>query len=314
MGKRKLIIDTDCGSDDAVAIAMALHDERYEILMFSAVSGNVRVDQACSNLLTTLKVCDTYYPPVYRGCNEMLKRDFVGAADTHGNDGMGDLGLVDYSLKPEEGDAVEKILETLKKNDAGSIDIITLGPLTNIAMAIMRDPQTMHRVRRIVSMAVTARAGGNVTDLAEFNVWQDAEAFKTVIDFGFEDLMFVAWDASLGEAALDEKEIAMIRESCDLGRFCIDSNIGLLMLNRARFHKDMLDMADPAAVCAALCPESIAECENYHLDVDLSDSERYGYVDIDLDHVRNEGPSAAICTKLNADIYKRYMFDHIIRK
>ncbi|MBQ6333500.1 MAG: nucleoside hydrolase [Erysipelotrichaceae bacterium] len=311
MERRKLIIDTDCGSDDAIAIAMALNDERYEILMFSTVSGNVRARQACYNLLTTLKLCDTYYPPVYEGSNEMLKRDFVGAEDTHGKDGMGDLGLVDYSLKITEGNGIDMILQTLKENEAGSIDIIALGPLTNIALAIRKDPETMRKARRVVSMAVTFKAGGNVTDYAEFNVWQDAEAFKEVIDFGFRNLMFVAWDASLGEAAFKADEIEKLRNSSALGEFCVDSNICLLELNRARFHEDILDLADPAAMCAALYPECIEECENYHLDVDLSETERYGFVEIDYDHQKNEGPSAFICSKLKADVYKRYLYYHL---
>ncbi|MBR3265865.1 MAG: nucleoside hydrolase, partial [Erysipelotrichaceae bacterium] len=89
MNKQKIIIDTDCGSDDAMAIAMALNDERYEVLIITTVSGNVRVDQAAFNTLTTLKMTDSYFPPVYIGRNDMLKRKWYGADDTHGLDGMG---------------------------------------------------------------------------------------------------------------------------------------------------------------------------------------------------------------------------------
>ena len=311
MEKQKLIIDTDCGSDDAMAIALALKDERYEILMFSTVAGNVRAKQAAYNLLTTLKMADTYYPKVYIGSEEMLKRDFIGAEDTHGQDGMGDLGLVDYSLEPEKEDGIEMMLKTLRENKEKSIDLITLGPLTNIAKAIQKDPETMRRARKIVSMAVTGKAGGNVTDLAEFNVWADAEAFKTVIDFGFEDLLFVAWDASLGDAVLVKEDIDKIRDLSPLGKYCIDINVCLLKLNQERFHEDILDMADPAAMFAALCEEGIDHCEEYFLDVDLTPGEHYGYVDIDYEHKRNKGPKAKICMKLKADLYKNYIFEHL---
>ena len=311
MDKRKLIVDTDCGSDDAMAIAMALRDENYEIVMFSTVSGNVRVKQATSNLLTVLKTVDTYYPPVYMGSNEMLKRDFVGAADTHGDDGMGDLDLVDYSLEANEGDGVEMILKTLRENDDKSIDLITLGPLTNIAKAIMKDPDTMRRIRSVVSMAVTEEAGGNVTDFAEFNVWQDAEAFKVVIDYGFEDITFVAWDASLGDAVLREKDIEEIRSLSELGRFCMDINVTLMKLNRDRFHEDILDMADPAAMFVALYPEKMEECQLCHLNVDLNEGERYGYVDIDYEGKHSEWPTAKLCIRLSAEAYKKYIHQQL---
>lgn len=309
--KRRVIIDTDCGSDDAMAIAMALNDEECEILMFSIVSGNVRSRQAAYNLLTVLKKCDRYYPPVYLGCNDMLKRDFVGAEDTHGKDGMGDLDLVDYSREPDAGDGVDMILKTLKENEDHSIELITLGPLTNIAMAIRKDPEVMRRVKSVTAMAVTDVAGGNVTDYAEFNIWADAEAFKEVIDFGFEDITFVAWDASLGDAVLREADIEEIRGLSGLGKFCMDINVTLMGLNRARFHEDILDMADPAAMFAALHPEYMEECEEYHLDVDLTEGERYGYVFIDHEHKMKDGPKAKICTKLNADAYKRYIHEHL---
>lgn len=309
--KQKLIIDTDCGSDDAMAIAMALNDDRYEILMFSTVAGNVRAKQAAYNLLSTMKMTDTYYPKVYIGSEEMLKREFIGAEDTHGKDGMGDLGLVDYSIEPEKEDGIEMMLKTLRENEDKSIDLITLGPLTNIALAIRKDPDTIKRVRRIVSMAVTGKAGGNVTDFAEFNVWADAEAFKTVIDFGFDDLMFVAWDASLGEAVLVREDIEKIRALSPLGKFCIDINVSLLKLNQERFHEDILDMADPAAMFAALCEEGIEDCEEYHLDVDLTPGEHYGFVDIDYEHEWEKGPKAKICMKLKADLYKKYILEHL---
>ena len=159
------------------------------------------------------------------------------------------------------------------------------------------------------SMAISDEAGGNVTEFAEFNVWQDAEAFKEVIDFAFDDIMFVTWDASLGDAVLHEDEIRQIREMSDLGRFCMDSNVTLMKLNRARFQEDILDMADPAAMCAALYPECIEECHYCHLDVDLEQGEHYGFVSIV--HNSDEHPSAKLCTRLNTDLYMRYIHEHL---
>ena len=109
--RKKLIIDTDCGSDDAMAIAMALRDPGYEILCFTTVTGNVDARQAALNTLFTIEAAGTYEPPVYIGCELPLLVPFVGAAETHGQDGMGDMGLVPKRLKVAEGNGVLKIAE-----------------------------------------------------------------------------------------------------------------------------------------------------------------------------------------------------------
>ena len=306
--KKKLIIDTDCGSDDAMAIAMALKDDRYEIIMITTVSGNVRMKQATSNALTTLKVTDSYYPPVYMGANEMLVRDWVGAAETHGNDGMGDLDLVDYSLQPQEGNAVLKMLEALRDSEDGEIDIIALGPLTNLALAIRLEPEIMKKAGRIVVMGTAGLGTGNVSPVAEFNIWQDAEACKVVLESGIDPLIFVGWDACLDDAMLNAEEIRMIRESGPLGRFCIDSNITLQVMNRDRFGDDYLDMADPAAMAAALYPECIENCDKYYCEVETGRGPSYGGVLVDFYHFSGRQPNAYICSKLKPDLYKEYIF------
>lgn len=306
--KRKIIIDTDCGSDDAMAIAMALNDERYEVIMLTTVSGNVRLKQATYNALTTLKVTDSYYPPVYMGCDEMLVRDWVGSAETHGDDGMGDLGLVDYDLKPAEGNAVIKMLEALRENPEKTIDIIALGPLTNLAVAIRLDPETMKRVRRIIVMGTAGLGTGNVSPVAEFNIWQDAEACKVVLKSGIDPLIFVGWDACLDEAMLTPEEIRMIRESGPLGRFCIDSNVVLMEMNKGRFGDYYLDMADPSAMAAALYPECIDKCDKYYCEVDTGEGPSYGGVLVDFYHFSGKEPNAYICSKLKPEIYKEYIY------
>ncbi len=306
--KRKLIIDTDCGSDDAVAIAMAINDENYEVILITTVCGNVPMKQATENTLTTLEKCGRYYPDVYEGCSEPLLKQWKGSLDTHGQDGMGDLGFHSSFLKAKEGHAVLKILAVLKNNPAKSIDIITLGPLTNLAMAIRLDRETVLRARRVVAMASTGLGRGNVTPAAEFNVWQDAHAAAIVLNAGFDDLTFVGWDACLGDAILDEDEIAEIRNSSQLGKFCVDCNRVLMGLNKKRFGRDCLDMADPAAMAAALCPECIDRCERYHAEIDTSEGPSFGAVVLDYYGFTGKETNVSICSKLKSAEFKKYLF------
>ena len=306
--RKKLIIDTDCGSDDAMAIAMALRDPRYEILCFTIVAGNVDARQAASNTLATVERAGSYEPPVYIGAEQMLLKELAFAYETHGMDGMGDLGIRPERLSPAKGHGVLKLLEILRESQEGEIDLITLGPLTNLALAIRLQPETVRRAGRIVMMGSAGMGGGNVTATAEFNIWQDGEAAKIVLESGLQNMMLVGWDACLGDCMLNEREIGRLRDSGDLGRFTVDINRALMELNRQRFGEDCLDMADPAAMAAALCPECVREVGEYYCEVDTSCGPGYGTVLVDRYGFSGKAPNVSVCSGLWPQRYKDYIF------
>ncbi len=307
-GRKKLIIDTDCGSDDAMAIAMALNDPAYEILFFTVVSGNVEAAQAVQNTLLTIERAGTYEPPVYVGAEKMLLKELAFAWETHGTDGMGDLGLKPERLRPAEGNGVLRMLEALRNSEKGEIDLVTLGPLTNLALAIRLDPEAVKKAGRVTVMGGAGFGGGNVTAAAEFNIWQDAEAAKIVLEAELDRIMLVGWDACLGESMLMPEDIRRIESGSSLGKFAVEVNRILMGLNRERFGMDCLDMADPAAMAAALCPECIRECGKYWCEADVSPGPGYGNVLIDRYGFSGREPNAWICSQLWPDRYKDYIF------
>ena len=313
MGKRKLIIDTDCGSDDAVAIAMALRNPDVEVLMISTVCGNVSMEQAVQNTLTTLEYADTYFPPVYRGCSSPLLRKASFAFETHGNDGLGDHGFMPKKLKPASGNGIVEMLSLLREAHPGEIEIVTLGPLTNLAVARMLDPETLRRVKRISSMGGTGLGYGNVSPLAEFNIWQDGEAAKILLDFG-APLMFIGWDACLGDAIFQEHEIHHIETSGELGRFAIQCNSRLIELNKTRFGSAVIDMADPAAMAAVLWPECIKTCAEYPCEVEITNGPSYGALIVDRNHEFGRKPNAVICSELHAGLFKQCVINALSLK
>jgi purine nucleosidase len=286
---------------------MALRDERYEVLFFSACSGNVCADQAVTNTLTTIEYAGTYEPPVYLGSSLPLVKPLAFAHETHGNDGMGDIGLVPKRLKRADGNGILKTLEALEQHAAGEIEIVALGPLTNIALAIRLNPEGMKRVKRISIMGTAGLGTGNVTPASEFNIWQDPEAAKVVLESGLP-LMFVGWDACLEEAMLNPDEIDRIRNSGPLGRFAIDCNRCLMEMNAGRFGFNCLDMADPAAMAAALYPECIDACDAYYCEVDTSCGISSGAVLVDRYGFSGKQPNAYICSRLKSDVYKDYIY------
>ncbi len=307
MDKQLLIIDTDCGSDDAMAIAMALRDARYRILFFTICSGNVIADQAALNTLKTIEMAGSYEPPVYMGCRDTLLKPLTFAHETHGADGMGDIGLAPERLRVAPGNGVLKLLEALEQHAPGEIELITLGTLTNIALAIRLAPETMRRVKRISIMGSQGLGTGNVSPAAEFNIWQDPDAAKIVLESGLP-LLLVGWDACLGDAMLNEAEIRRLHDSGPLGAFTVDCNRCLMEMNIERFGFPCLDMADPAAVAAALCPECIAVCDPYYCEVDNGPGISNGSVLVDFYGFSGKAPNAQICSKLDADKYKAYLF------
>ena len=310
MKKRKIIIDTDCGSDDAVAIVMALRERSVEVLCFTTVYGNVPLEQATTNTLISIEKAQTYQPPVYRGCSRPILRDVVYAYETHGQDGMGDIGLKVEQLTAEAENGVIKMLELLRSHEEGEIELITLGTLTNVALAFLMEPETMRKVKRIAMMGSAGLGCGNVTPVAEFNIWQDAEAAKIIVDSGIP-LLFVGWDACLDAALLEQEDMDKISALNEIGAFCMACNRQLVQLNEERFGRPLLDMADPAAMAAILRPECIKTCDAYYCDVDISQGISYGAVVIDRMHTSGKLPNAEVCSALHGELFKNYLCEVI---
>ena len=138
---RKLLIDTDVGGDDAVALVMALRDPKVQVEAITTVMGNVSVEQATKNALITIERAGTYAPPVYQGLTTgVLNQPLVGKNYTiHGRDGMGDLGLPEPRLQPEKEHAVDFLIRTIEAHP-GEYELVTLGPVTNLAWVSLRSP------------------------------------------------------------------------------------------------------------------------------------------------------------------------------
>ena len=306
--KTKLIIDTDGQSDDAVAIALALNDPASEVLFLTAIAGNVSVHQAAKNVLATIEHAGSYEPPVYVGCEKMLFAELQNEGEAHGKDGMGDMGFVPRHLKPAEGNAVFHMLETLKNSEPGEIIIVALGTLTHLALAVRLDFEAVKRAKRIVIMGSAGFGTGNVTPVAEYNIWQDAEAAKIVLESGLDNLLLVGWDMCQGDTLFTGEEIRKIRESGELGQFAIDCNRKLLETERKMFGGEYLGVADAVAMAVALCPACMEESETYYCQVDCAPGAGYGAVIIDAKGIMEQEPRVSICRKISGKRYKDYVY------
>lgn len=183
---QKIIIDTDPGQDDAAAIMLALGSpQELEVLGICAVAGNVPLGLTSRNVRIVCELCGRPDMKVYEGAAAPLARPLVTAEHVHGKTGLdGPANLPEPTMVVEPLHAVDFIVETLMREPAGTVTLCTLGPLTDIGLALRKQPMIASRVQRLVMMGGGFFEGGNITPAAEFNIYVDPEAAAEVFASG----------------------------------------------------------------------------------------------------------------------------------
>jgi purine nucleosidase len=182
---RKIIIDTDPGQDDAIAILLALASpEDMEVLGITAVAGNVPLHYTERNARIICELAGKPHVKVFAGCDAPLRRKLVTAEHVHGKTGLDGPVMAPPTMALAPGHAVDFIIDTLRSEPSGSVTLCPLGPLTNIAMAFEKAPDIVGRVGQIVLMGGGFFEGGNITPVAEFNIYVDPEAADIVLKSG----------------------------------------------------------------------------------------------------------------------------------
>jgi len=178
---KKVILDCDPGVDDTLAIFLAVHSPQLELLGITTVNGNVGIDFTTENALKVLEQANASVP-VYRGMSKPLKKPLYSSSDIHGENGLGGVQLPKSKQKEAKQSAPDFLVEMGRKAK-GEITLITVGPMTNVAVAIQQDPEAMKGYKEIISMG-GAVGTGNITPVAEFNYWVDPEAAKIAMESG----------------------------------------------------------------------------------------------------------------------------------
>ncbi len=185
MQPRKIIIDTDPGQDDAVAILLALASpDEIEVLGLTCVAGNVPLDLTSKNARIVCELAGKTDVKVFAGCDRPLGRELVTAEHVHGKTGLDGPNLPDPMMPLTEGHAVDFIIDQLREHAPGTVTLCPLGPLTNIATAFEKAPDIVKRVAKIVLMGGGYFEGGNITPTAEFNIYVDPQAADIVFKSG----------------------------------------------------------------------------------------------------------------------------------
>jgi purine nucleosidase len=218
--KIPLLIDTDPGVDDALAILMAFNDPRHDVVGLTVAAGNVGLQHTVRNALKLCDVAGRDDVPVFPGCAAPLLHAAPDAAYVHGQDGFGDTGYAPPTRSAETEHAALAILR-LSHAHAGRLLLVALGPLTNLALALKLDPTLPQRVARLVVMGGAVTGHGNITPAAEFNVYFDPEAARIVFE-AFPHFDLADWEATVRHGLAHADVERWLAEGSARGRFYDD--------------------------------------------------------------------------------------------
>ncbi len=301
---RKFIIDTDTASDDAVALVLALRQPDIDVKAITVVAGNVPLAQGLQNALYTAELCDASVP-VYAGCAKPLLRELETAEAVHGEDGMGDIGLPLCGREPAPGHAADVLRQAIKSN-AGDITLVTLGPLTNVALALLREPELAAKVSRCFIMGGIGTGHGNVTPTAEFNIWVDPEAAKIVYESGLP-ISMVGWDISWQYATFDADQADEIRRiGTPLAEFVIDIQKTLTEFSMRENALAGFDLPDPITMAAAIDP-SVCRYKRYRVDVTTGEGLARGITVVDRLAVTGREPNVDVAVSADRQAFVKLL-------
>ena len=296
-----LLIDTDPGVDDALALLMAFADIRHEVVGLTIAAGNVGLHHTVANALKVCEVAGRDDVPVFPGCDRPLLHPSPDAAYVHGADGLGDAGLAPAARGAESRHAAEAIIE-LSHRHAGRLLLVALGPLTNIALALRLDPSLPSRIARLVVMGGAVTGHGNITPSAEFNVFFDPEAAHIVFE-AFERFDLSDWEATVAHGFLHDDVERWLAAPGQVAAF-----YEAVSRHTRRWSEDARGdrwfCADALAMAMALRPDGVVEAAERPVEVVLGHSPARGATLVDWQRQLGRPDRARILLRYDQEAFE----------
>ena len=306
---RNIIIDTDPGQDDAVAILLALACPELNVLGITCVAGNVPLALTSKNALQICELAGRPDIPVHAGCDRPLGRELVTAEHVHGSTGLDGATLPDPKMKLQEKHGVDFIIKTLRDRPEKNITLCPLGPLTNIATAISQAPDIKERIAQIVLMGGAYFEVGNITPAAEFNIFVDPEAAKLVFNSGI-DLVVAPLDVT-HKALTSQKWITELRNQnnpvCEAVAGWTDF---FERFDAEKYGSSGAPLHDPCVIAYLIAPELFS---GRHINVEIETKSELtrGMTVADWWRVTDRPSNALFLGDINADGYFSLLTKHL---
>jgi purine nucleosidase len=297
MAARRIILDTDPGIDDALAILLALASPELRLEAVTVTSGNCSTAQGVVNALRVLELAGATHVPVAPGLARPLLQPLLTAPETHGDTGLGYAQLPPPRQQPAKQHAVDLLIERIMAA-SGEITIVAIAPLTNLALAIRREPALVQAIREVIIMGGALRHEGNTTPLAEFNVYVDPHAAHIVYHSGLPITLVpldVTYQCTLTQADVDRL-------------LAIDSPITRFVADATRFYMEFHDeyqgiqgcvINDPLALALTFAPE-LVETSPLHVTVDLHSELSLGKTMADFYQMWSKPPNMQVALKVQS--------------
>jgi purine nucleosidase len=264
---------------------MALRSCEVQVAAITTVAGNVDVHQATRNALYTAELCGSNVP-VFTGAERPLKRARVSADWFHGRDGLGDRGYPPPFRAPETQGATDAMINTIEAHPG--LVMVTLGPLTNVALALQKEPGIAAKVGRCVVMGGAPCCEGNVTPAAEYNIWCDPEAARIVVRSGIP-IELVGWHLCRGEAVLSASDVQRVLGfRTPVAKFAIECNNSAQGAFLKQTGEHGISLPDPVAMAVALDPSIVTSQSEHFLDVETESELTRGMTVVDRLNVADD--------------------------
>lgn len=293
---RKAILDSDTASDDTIAILLS--SRLFDLLGVTIVAGNVDYDSQVKNCLFSLEYFGCSDVPVFLGSKRPIMGQWRTVPEVHGKNGLGDWDYPEPKKIPEKEDAVDAILRLSREYD-GELEVLAISPLTNLALAYLKDPSIATRVKKVWIMG-GAFSRGNTTPFAEFNFWVDPEAAKIVLDAGF-DVTIVPWEVTEEYGVIDTETWKKIETmGTKLSEFFVRANrtlrdFSISQGNPGSVHPDSL------TVYLAYDNSSVIESRRLRVDIETCSKTRGGMI---VDWYSKENANAEVVLKADGKKFR----------
>ncbi|MCF6369405.1 nucleoside hydrolase [Rhizobium halophilum] len=310
--RRKIIIDTDPGQDDAAAIMLAFASpDELDVLGLCAVAGNVPLSLTSRNIRIVCELCGRTDAKVYEGAGRPLSRQLVTAEHVHGRTGLDGAELPEPTMAVQPQHAVDFIVETLMREPSGTVTVCTLGALTNVALALQKEPAIAGRVRELVLMGGGFFEGGNITPAAEFNIYVDPEAAATVFASGMPIVM-IPLDVTHQLLTTKERVAKIAALGTRPAQVLVDWLAFFERFDEEKYGSEGGPLHDPTVIAYLLKPELFSG-RHCNVEIETQSELTVGMTVVDWWRVSGREPNATVLRNVDADGFYALLAERVAR-